>query len=311
MPVPRSVALLISVLILQACAAAALAQDSASISGSVIAGRRIAYLYEIDFSAAAQSFTLGVSANTLSSAGLLVRLTDLDGLSQDGTPNPTSVDQGGAAGPGTTNASLSGTYDGVRAFVVEIETFGAGSASFSGSVNTTAGTIRLLEQEQVNLGAPGLKVIVNRIADYSASVGPGQVIPAALDLDFGPLSQTITIRFEAVGSGLSKVELWDITGGSATPLATWTSLPDQDVIFLTHSGIATLRVNVHGAGGGSVAWSLIVPGGIALDRPGALDGGGDGGESSCAARESRGGALALFAWVLFALARSRRSRSSR
>lgn len=304
MIVPRSVMIPVALLILQACAMAAFAQESAAISGSVAAGRRSAYLYEVDFGATAQSFTLGVSANTTSSAGLLVRLTDLDGLSQEATPNPTSVDQGSVAGPGTANASLGGTYDGAREFVIEIETVGPGSSSFSGTFNTTAGSFSLLKQEQLNLGAPGLKVTVGRIADYDNPVGPGQVIPSALDLDFGPVSQTITIRFEAVGTGLDKVELWDITGGSATILATWTTLPDQDVVFMTHSGIATLRVSVHGAGGGSVAWSLIVPSTIALDRPGALDVDDDD-ESSCSARND-GGALVLIALGLLAAIRSRR-----
>jgi hypothetical protein len=249
------------------------AQDNEPLSGSVPSNRRLTYLFEIDFGPNATAWTLACSLTTNSAAGLVVTLIDIDGLASSALAQPDSVNVASINSSGTANASLSGSYSGVREFAVEVETASSISASdFNGSLVSNAGMISFVRQDQLIYGAPGLKTAVRRFAFWDGSVPAGSTVPVSLELDFGPVQRTLFVRFEGAGTGLDRMELVDRTNDDSVVLATFTNLSAGQVtaVPLTHSGKVFLRVNTRALASrsGSGAWSITVPTGIDLRRVG-------------------------------------------
>lgn len=260
------------------------AQDTEPLSGSVPENRRLTWLLRADFGGAVTGFSMAANINTPSSQGLVVRLLDLDALSGSGALNPPGFDEAVVPGAGTANASLSGSYSGLHEFVVEIESAGLGS-SFSGSVTLSAGTLELLEQDQMVLTATGLRTTVARLGFYNTSINAGATVATGFQLDLGPVSRTVFVRFECDGTNLDRIELIDNTGGSATVLATLTAFPDAVSVPVTGSGLRSVRANMRAATGlaASAAWSVTVPTGVVLSRAEIGGGGDDDDDGSCAA----------------------------
>lgn len=253
------------------------AQDTESLSGSVPGGRRLNFRYSVDFGPTIVNWTVACNINTPSSAGIVVRLIDVDALAANALPQPNAIDEVILPGAGTANASLSGSYDGAREFVVEIESAGGGS-SFSGDITTSAGSLSLDAQDQIVLSATGLKTAVERFAFWDGTAQAGAISAAGVELDFGPTQQTRFVRFEGIGSNIEKLELLNTTGGSATVLATFFNPGAGDVtaVPVTGKGTVYLRVNAKAVStqAGSAAWALSAPGGITLRRVGSANIGG-------------------------------------
>jgi hypothetical protein len=280
------------------------AQDTSSLSGSVPNGRRLTYLYQIDFGATSTTWTLACGLTTNSNNGLLVRLIDLDGLASSSQTNPDSIDETAITGFGTANVSLNGTYSGMREFAVEIETAQGTSASdYNGNLTSNAGTISLLRQDQLILSATGLRTTVQRFAFWDGTAPPGSVKPASVELDFGSGTKTLFIRFDGIGSNLERIELFDVTNGNGTSLATFTtpSTGDVTVVSLTHSGIVFLRVNIKAVPSqtGSGSWAISAPSGIKVKRVSPDTDGGDNHEEGCSTTQT---APSLLLVVLLSLA---------
>jgi len=261
------------------------AQDSEPLTGSVPGNRRLTYLFRADFGASVTSFSISANVNTPSTQGLVVRLIDLDTMAGSGSVNPAGYDESIVPGTGTANAALSGNFDGVREFVVEIESAGSGS-SFNGTLTLSAGTLDFVSQDQLVLSATGLRTTVSRLGFFSGTTTPGGITAAGFQLDLGPVSRTVFVRFECDGINLDRMELIDNTGGSATILATIVqgAMPDATTVAVTGSGVRTMRVNARGATGlsGSAAWSVTAPTGVLLDRVQSTETNGDE-DGKCAA----------------------------
>lgn len=288
------------------------AQHVASLNGSVPTNRRLTLLYAIDFGAGG-SYSLACGLQTGATSGLVVRLIDIDGLAGSAVANPTSVDEAIITGAGTANAALSGSYTGVRRFAVEIETASGSTASdYSGNLTSSAGLITFIKQEQFILSATGLKTQVGHFAFWNGAVPSATNVPVGLELEFGPVSQTVFVRFEGIGN-VQKLELIDTTGGSATVLATFTSPSAGDVtaVPLTHSGRVTLRVNALGLLGSAntAAWALTVPSTISVKRPGQTDNDRDI-ENGCSTGTRHGALWLIPAGCAALVLRRRRARSS-
>lgn len=284
------------------------AQDTEPLSGSVPENRRLTWLLRADFGGAVTAFSIAANINTPSSQGLVVRLLDLDTLSGSGALNPPGFDEAVVPGAGTANASLSGSYSGLHEFVVEIESAGLGS-SFSGSVTSSAGTLDLVAQDQLVLNATGLRTTVSRLGFFNTSVNPGATVATGFQLDLGPVSRTVFVRFECDGTNLDRIELIDNTGGSATVLATLTSFPDAVSVPVTGSGLRSMRVNMRAATGlaASAGWSATVPTGVVLSRAEA-GGGGDDDDDGCAAGNGGTAPAVLLCIAALVAAASRRPR---
>lgn len=283
------------------------AQDSETLNGSVPGNRRLNFLFRADFGPSVTSFSISANVNTPSSQGIVVRLLDLDTLAGSGALNPPGFDESIVPGAGTANAALSGNYDGLREFVVEIESAGAGS-SFTGSLTVNVGTLELLAEDQLVLSATGLRTAVSRMAFYSVNTTPGGLVAASFQLDLGPTPRTVFVRFDCDGTNLDRIELLDNTGGTATVLATIVqgAMPDATSVAVTGSGVRTFRVNMRGAAGltGTASWAVTAPSGVILDRV-QNNGPSDEDEGTCAARSAARWpvALALFALLLVVVRR--------
>lgn len=268
----------ILILLLVTSAGGLAAQNTASLNGSVPTDRRLTYLYEIDFGGSSQAWTLNVSLTTNASSGLVVRLIDIDAFASSALANPTSINEGSVAGIGTAPATLNGTYAGLRSFAVEIETAtGATASDYSGMLTASVGVVSLLKQDQFVLSAAGLKLAVDHFAFWDASVPQNSTMASSLELDFGA-SQTVFVRFEGIGNNIEKIEFIDTTGGTGTVLATFTNPSAGQVtsVPLTHSGKATLRVNVKSVStsAGSASWAVTMPSTVTLSLVGVPSGGG-------------------------------------
>lgn len=270
---------LILILLLATCVGGLAAQNTASLNGSVPTDRRLTYLYEIDFGGSSQAWTLNVSLTTNASSGLVVRLIDIDAFASSALPNPTSINEGSVAGSGAAPATLNGTYAGLHYFAVEIETAtGATASDYSGMLTASVGVVSLLKQDQFILSAAGLKLAVDHFAFWDKSVPQNSTVASSLELDFGGTSQTVFVRFEGIGNSIEKIEFIDTTGGTATVLATFTNPSAGQVtsVPLTHSGKATLRINVKSAttSAGSASWVVTMPSTVTLSLVGVPSGGG-------------------------------------
>jgi hypothetical protein len=266
------------------------------ISGTVPSTRVRTYLYHLDLGTSATGYTITASLNTSSTSGLRVRLIDVTGVAGDAMPVSTFIDSQAIAGAGTANCALSGNASGVRGFALEVATNGSGTTDFSGSLNNTAGGLTFIRDDQYVVGATGLLLQVGHIANYTRSV-PSGLSAQGVELSFGAVAQNVPFRFEAVGSGLTKIDVYDNTGGSATLIGTFTasggSINDVTVFIRNHSDVATFRVNVIGAsGGGTVTWRLYSPTTVTLGVPGSNDSKVDESDS-CTTSEQRGLWLAL------------------
>lgn len=285
------------------CGGALAAQSSENLNGSVPGDRRLTYLYEVDFGGSTQSWTLNVSLNTNAFTGLAINLIDVDGLAGSAQTNPTSIDGAAITGGGTVAATLNGSYSGVHCFAIEIETAqGTTASDYDGSITASVGTVSFIEQDQFVKSAQGLKLAVGKFAFWSGTVPPGATRAYSLELDFGS-SHTAFFRLEGIGTGIQKIEFIDTTGGSADILATFINPGAGDIaaVPMTHSGKATMRVNVQSQIGvtGSASWIVNAPCSVDMGLVGVPD--GDGGSSDCSTGESRGGWLILLA-ALAALA---------
>lgn len=286
------------------------AQTSLPLSGTAPDTRIRTFLFELDLGAGAQPYTVTANLNTSAPSGLTVRLIDLRGYAADATPSSSFVNQQVVAGAGTANCALSGNASGLRCFAVEVRPTGSGTSDFSGSFNATAGAATLTAQDQVVVGSTTLQLQVGKLATWSRAVGGGQT-PQGLELNFGAVSQTVAVRFEAQGAGLSKIDVYDNTGGSATLLTTFSAsggtINQTTVLLLTHSGVATLRVNTHSPSGGNVTWRLSVPCSVTLGVPGSNDSKVD--ESDSCTASSRPGPWLVLAVLPALLAALRRRRA--
>ncbi|MCB9896241.1 MAG: hypothetical protein H6839_17560 [Planctomycetes bacterium] len=288
-------------LLMIVCAGVAHAVDTANLNGSVPGNRRITYLYEIDFGAPAQTWTLNISLNTNASTGLAINLIDLDALAASAQANPTAIDTAVVSVPGTASATLNGTYSDVHSFAIEIETAGGTTASdYNGTLTTNVGTISFVTQEQLVIGATGLKLSVGKFAFWDGSVSSGGLIAKSLELDFGPNTHTEFFRLEGIGSNIQKIEFIDTTGGSSTVLATLSNPTAGDVtaVPMTHSGKATLRVNVRAYVGaaGSASWAVNAPSSVTVGFVGD-PGGASSKNNKCSTDESSGWGIQLLGLV--------------
>jgi hypothetical protein len=246
-----------------------LAVDSDSLSGSVPPDRRLTYLYEVDFGSSAVSWSLSANVSTSAPSGLTVRLMDLDALAASNQLTSDAINAMTVSGQGTANVSLSGTYSGLREFVVEIETASGGSSSgFSGSVTVSTGTLTRLDSDVLRFDLTGLRTQVKRLAFWDRTVPAATTIPAGVELDFGATERTLFVRFEGSGQGITRMDLMNITGGTSNTLVTLTNLDSGQAtsVAITGTGRVTLRVNVVGAPGGVGfgSWALTPPSGILL-----------------------------------------------
>lgn len=294
-------------------ASAASAQGSLALTDSAPSTHVRTYLYEVDLGAVAQAYTVTANLNTSAASGLTVRLIDVRGLAGDATPASAFIDTQTVAGAGTANCAQSGNASGVRCFAVEVSTTGMGTSPFSGTVNATAGTLTFRTGNTLEIAATGLKFQVGKLATYTRGIGPSLIAVAGIELDFGSASQTVPVRFEAAGTGLSKIEVFDNTSGSATLLSTFTAvggaINDTTVLVLSHTGNASLRVNVTSASGGNVTWKLTVPCTVTARRPSSGDIRGED-DGDCSTSESSDASLVLLA-ALCILAVAARSSCNR
>ncbi|MBZ0136160.1 MAG: hypothetical protein K8I27_07295 [Planctomycetes bacterium] len=296
------------------CAGILAAQSSDTLNGSVPSDRRLTYLYDVDFGGTLQSWTLNVSLQTGASSGLLISLIDVDGFASSAQTSPTSIDSASVTAPGTAVVTLNGSYSGVHCFAIEIETAqGTTASDYDGSITTSAGAISFDKQDQFVKSAGGLKLAVGKFAFWSGSVPSGSTRANSLELDFGSSSQTVFLRFEGTGTNIQKIEFIDTTGGTGTILATFTNPGTGDVaaVPMTHSGKASLRINVQAQVGatGNANWVVNAPCGVDLGLVGVPD--GDGGDNdACSTGENTGGLLVLLG-ALTALAVVTRLRSAR
>lgn len=266
------------------------------ISGTVPSTRVRTFLYHLDLGASPTGYTITASLNTSNTSGLRVRLIDLSGVAGDATPTSTFIDSQTVAGAGTANCALSGNASGIRGFALEVATNSTGTTDFSGNLNNTAGGLSFIRDDQYVVGASGLLLQVGHVANYTRSV-PSGLSAQGIELNFGAAAQNVPFRFEAVGSGLTKIDVYDNTGGSATLIGTFTAsggaINDVTVFIRNHSGVATFRVNVTGApGGGTVTWRLYAPTTVTLGVPGSNDSKVDESDS-CTTNEQCGLWLAL------------------
>jgi MYXO-CTERM domain-containing protein len=273
------------------------AQDSENLNGSAPNDRRITYLYDIDFGGSAQAWTLNVSLNTNASSGLAITLIDVDAFAASAQSNPTSINSGVVLAPGTASATLNGNYSGVHCFAVEIETAQGSTASdYNGTITSNVGTISLEDQDQFVLSATGLKTSVRKFAFWDGTVQPAATTALSLELDFGSTSATRFFRLEGQGTDIEKIEFIDTTGGTGVVLATFNN-PTAGAITsvpMTHSGKATMRINVKAisTGAGSASWAISAPCAVSMKRVGVDE---DGAESKgCSTGESSGNWLATF-----------------
>jgi hypothetical protein len=301
---------LILTLLLVACAGGLVAQNSANLSGSVPNNRRITYLYQVDFSGSAQSWTLNVSLNTNAVTGLIVRLIDIDAFAASALANPTSINEGSVLGMGTASATLNGSYADVHYFAVEIETAqGTTASDYTGSITSSVGTVGFLKQDQFVLTASGVKLEVDHFAFRDDAVPQNTTIASSLELDFGSSSHTAFIRLEGIGTAIDKIEFIDTTGGTGTVLATFSNPTAGQVtsVPMTHSGKATLRVNVQSsvASAGTASWAVTTPSSVSMSLVGVPDGGSS--DNNCSTDEGTGWLVLLgLAAALLASLRLRR-----
>jgi hypothetical protein len=284
--------ILCSAILCLAAAAPLTAADSSSLSGTVPPDRRLTYLYEVDFGSSPVAWTMACNLTTTTSSGLLLRLIDLDALASSNQLSPDAVNEMTLNGQGTANVSLSGTYSGVREFVVEIETAtGTTGSTYSGALTVNAGTITEVASDQLRFERTGLRTQVGRLAFWDREVPAGRLIPAGVELDFGPTERTVFVRFEGGGTSLQRMDLIDVTGGSSQTLVTLTNLSagQATTVAITRSGRVTLRVHVVGSSGGPGvgAWALTPPSGIPL-RATNLDTGSDDDDSCSTGQGPRG-----------------------
>ncbi len=287
---------LLTLILIAACAATVSAQDTENLNGSVPGDRRLTYLYEIDFGASAQSWTLNVSLTTGAATGLAISLIDVDALASSASPTPTAVDTDVITAPGAATATLNGSYAGVHCFAVEIETAqGTTASDYSGSLTVNNGDITFVTQDQFVKTAAGLKLAVGKFAFWDGAVPQNSTLAQSLELDFGPASHTEFFRLEGIGTNIVKIEFIDTTGGSATVLATFTNPSSGNVaaVPMTHSGKATLRINVQAEAltAGSASWAVTAPCSVNISLVGDPGSGGD--NDKCSTGESSGGLLLL------------------
>ncbi|MCA8913730.1 MAG: hypothetical protein KDB82_18745 [Planctomycetes bacterium] len=287
---------LILTLLLAAFAGGLAAQNSDNLSGSVPPDRRITYLYQVDFGGSSQSWTLNVSLNTNAASGLVVRLIDIDAFASSALVNPTSINEGSVLGNGTASATLNGTYADVHYFAVEIETAqGSTSSDYSGSITTSVGAVGFLKQDQLILSVNGIKLEVDHFAFWNNSVPQNSTVASSLELDFGAISHTEFIRLEGIGTSIQKIEFIDTTGGTGTVLATFSNPTSGQVtaVPLTHSGKATLRINVQSSttSAGSATWAITTPSDVSMSLVGVPDGGGS--DNNCSTQEGTGWLILL------------------
>jgi MYXO-CTERM domain-containing protein len=286
------------------------AQESLDLNGSVPSDRRLTFLYEVDFGASSQSWTANINLTTNAAAGLAVTLIDVDGLAGSAQVNPDSIDSVFLPGAGTANATLNGSYAGVRCFAIEIETAQGSTASdYSGSFTISTGALSFVMQDQFVKSAPGVKLAVGKFAFWAGVVPAGTTHAGSLELDFGPFSQTRFFRFEGQGSNVQKIEFIDTTGGSANILATFLNPGAGQIasVPLTHSGRATLRINVVAEPGApsDASWVVNAPCGVEMGLVGVPKGGSS---DDCSTGETSGG-LPLVAMLaaLLVFVRARRA----
>lgn len=287
---------LLTLILIAACATAVFAQDTENLNGSVPGDRRLTFLYEIDFGASAQSWTLNVSLNTNASTGLAVNLIDVDALASSASPTPTAIDSAVVTVPGTAAATLNGSYAGLHCFAVEIETAqGTTASDYSGSLTVNAGAITFKLQDQFVKSATGLKLAVGKFAFWSNAVPQNTTLAQSLELDFGPTSHTEFIRLEGIGTNIVKIEFIDTTGGSANVLATFSNPTAGEfaAVPLTHSGKATLRINVQAEAltAGSASWAVTAPCSVTISLVGDPGEGGD--NDKCSTGQGSGSWLLL------------------
>ncbi|MCF6227697.1 MAG: hypothetical protein L3J82_03390 [Planctomycetes bacterium] len=299
------------ILLLLTIAAPAVSAATTSFSGSVPNGRTLTYLYEVDLGATATAVTFTATLESLSTAGLIGTVVDIDTFSSSGVFNPTSANEQTIVGTGTINCTVNNTYSGVRCFALVIETAsGTTSTSFNVTITTTTTTVTEIDFTQIISGATGLKIAVEQFAQSYYPVSAGQTIPIGVELDFGATSQTVFIRFEASGNNLDRIELIDTTGGSATILQTFTGpfIDGVAAIPLTHSGIAYMRVNVVGQGGtaGNSFWRLTFPCGIKASIVGVNEDNDGDAESGCVTGDGRHDLIMLGLIALLAAVYTRR-----
>ncbi|MHC4840941.1 MAG: hypothetical protein ACYTDT_08315 [Planctomycetota bacterium] len=286
---------------------------TASFSGSVPNGRTLVYLYEVDLGTSPTSITFTATLESLSSAGLIGSVVDVDAFSTSASTDPTSVNEQTVIGTGTVNCTVNNTYAGTRCFALTIETAsGTTSSAFSATITTTASTVSEVGFSQIINGSIGLKIAVGKFAQSYRTVGAGQLLPTGVELDFGSTSQTAYVRFEASGNGLNRIELIDTTGGSATILQTFTGplVDNVAAIPLTHSGRATLRVNVVGSSGssGDAFWRLTVPCSVHASVVGVESSSDDDSDGGCTLHKSNQRNLTLVGLVALISVIRRRKR---
>lgn len=307
-------------LVLACLASAATAQGSITIpTYSIGGGAAWVFRYQLDHGSTSQSIHFDVTVMSQSSSGVTVRVLDVDEKYAAGANAEAA---GSRAGTGACNVSLTtSARTGVHPVLVIVQTFTSGDTVFSGSIDIDAGGIAPGGITQSFRVQDGLFMPFGLYAAFNADFTTTANFTTNFTVDFGSTPQGVTVRFEGIGTAVSEVRLYDVTGGNTLiktlnapmsgNMSTWDWVTTQ-----SYSGEVEFRVEVQGTGNaGDIFWAVWLP-----DTVTATGGYGDGvpvapksqknSGGGCAATGSSSAAvlLLLLATGVCAIAKSERRR---
>ncbi|MCB9933029.1 MAG: hypothetical protein H6841_06365 [Planctomycetes bacterium] len=302
---PLALALLLCVL-----CAPLFAQDFSPIGNTNVAGNAawIAH-YTVDHGASPQAVTIDVSVTTASNSGLRVRILDTDDKSVAGSNDEAS---GLQLGPGTADAQLvTAARSGVHDLLVIVQPAQPGGSLFNGSVQTSAGGLTLVTNNQTFAASSGLFIPFGLYAAFNGELSTTASFTTNVVVDFGAAPQAMTFVFEGIGTGMNELRIYDVSGGNVL-LKTLSATVNGNLAsadFVTtpvYAGQVEFRVEVEGDGSaGDIFWAMWTPntvsvvGGSGDGVSAPSSGGGGGGGGGCAAEHGR--SFAAFALPLLAI----------
>jgi len=300
----KSIALLT---LLALCCMPLTAQDFSNIGNTNVAGNA-AWIarYTVDHGTSPQAITIDVSVTTASSSGLRVRILDTDDKAVAGSNDEAA---GLRLGPGTADAQLvTAARTGVHNLLVIVQPAQPGGSLFNGYVQTSAGGLDLVTNNQTFAASSGLFIPFGLYAAFNGELTTTANYTTNVVVDFGATPQAMTFVFEGDGTAMNELRIYDVTGGNVL-LKTLSATVNGNLAsadFVTtpaYSGQAEFRVEVEGDGSaGSIFWAMWTPGsgsvvggsGDGVSPP--PTGGGNSGGGGCAAEHGR--SFAVFALLL-------------
>lgn len=297
-------------LLLALCCLPLAAQDYSGIGYTNVAGNAawIAH-YTVDHGASPLAITINVSVTTASSSGLRVRILDTDDKAVAGSNDEAA---GLRLGPGTADAQLvTAARTGVHNLLVIVQPAQPGGSLFNGYVQTSAGGLDLVTNNQTFAASSGLFIPFGLYAAFNGELTTTANYTTNVVVDFGATPQAMTFVFEGDGTAMNELRIYDVTGGNVL-LKTLSATVNGNLAsadFVTtpaYSGQVEFRVEVEGDGSaGAIFWAMWTPNTVSVVG-GSGDGvsapsssGGDGGGGGCAAEHGR--SFAAFAMPLLAI----------